>query len=225
MSNEKKQSKDNEIDKLFQDAKNASEEERPEALEKLAERLSIEKISVQSQFSDKVKNAKLITKGEFKSMLRQYDKENKIEQNSSGKTKPTDDELGNEWLLNYPDTKFGLGEFRRYNNGVYETIPIDQIKNEIRLVLVKSKIVGIRPNESLLKSVLELSRVQISIPEEKWNANPYLIPLNNGVFNLKTWDLENHCKENLFTSKFLFDYAPLKILPKFPKSIKSNQLN
>ena len=63
----------------------------------------------------------------------------------TSKSRPTDDEVAASWLSNHPNTAYGLGEYRRYSEGVWNVLHKDKADFEIlqELKLMKSK--GITP--------------------------------------------------------------------------------
>jgi len=71
--------------------------------------------------------------------------------------KPTDDDLADRWLAQHPLTAYGLGEFRRYENGIWPVIDLYATRNEILDILQQAKAEGIRPSKPLLNSVVEIA--------------------------------------------------------------------
>ena len=124
---------------------------------------------------------------------------------------PTDDELAARWLQEHPDTAWGMGEFRRYAGGIWPAVPGDVIRNEIRTILTAAKVDGVRPTARLLASVLELARVQIAQPAERWDADPDILVCANGALHIPTRKLRLHSQEHRATSRLPFDYDPGRV--------------
>ena len=99
-------------------------------------------------------------------------------------SKPTDDELAQQWLSLYPDSAFGLGNMRRYRNGVWEVLPDDVFERELLEVLETNKESGIRPSSRLLASVKKLAQVKASVPDYVWDADPNILICANGTLEL-----------------------------------------
>ena len=101
-----------------------------------------------------------------------------------------------------------MGEFRRYAGGIWPAVPGDVIRNEIRTILTAAKVDGVRPTARLLASVLELARVQIAQPAERWDADPDILVCANGALHIPTRKLRLHSQEHRATSRLPFDYDP-----------------
>jgi P4 family phage/plasmid primase-like protien len=127
--------------------------------------------------------------------------------------KPTDDELGDRWLATVPPTVYGLGDLRRYQDGVWQVLAADTAKSEIAAVLREQKIAGVRPTANLLGSVLELTRVRIVVAREKWDADPDSLVLTNGVLHIPTGKLRSHSREDYATSGLAYAYDPTADAP------------
>ncbi len=60
-------------------------------------------------------------------------------QSDTRKPAPTDDELAQRWLQDHPDTAWGLGEFRRYRDGVWPVVAADIVRAEMLQTLKAAK--------------------------------------------------------------------------------------
>jgi len=121
---------------------------------------------------------------------------------------PTDDELAARWLAAHPDTGWGLGEFRRYENGLWPVVPLDVIRREIKDVLEAAKVDGVRPTARLLNSVMELGRIEIAQPPQVWDADHDILICKNGALHIPTRTLQPHSQEHYATSGLPYDYDP-----------------
>lgn len=124
---------------------------------------------------------------------------------------PTDDILAETWLAMYPDTAYGLGEFRRYQAGVWPVIPYSKVESEILSVMEDQKQNGVKPSSFKLKSVMELARIKTTVDDQRWNANPDILVCGNGTFDILLNSLRNHDKADYMTSGLDFDYDPTAI--------------
>lgn len=124
---------------------------------------------------------------------------------------PTDDELADRWIGAHPNTAWGLGEFRRYDGGIWPIVPLDVIRREIKDVLEGAKVDGIRPTARLLNSVLELARIEVAQPPEMWDANHDILVCANGALHIPTRTLQAHDKTHYATSRLPFDYDPAAV--------------
>jgi putative DNA primase/helicase len=120
--------------------------------------------------------------------------------------KPDDDDLASAWLESHPDTAYGLGDFRRYKDGVWETIPQDIVEGEILNIMQTAKLSGLRVSSPRLRSVLDLARVRCRIPDNRWDSDPDILVLNNGTLYIPTRTLREHRLEDYQTSRISIDY-------------------
>ena len=139
--------------------------------------------------------------------------------NSSGngareRGQPTHDELRDRYVGANGNCSYGLGEWRRYENGVWPTVPELTTKRGICEVIEAAKPEGIKPTNSLLTSVTELTRVKVAVPDEEWDADPDILVCGNGALRISTRELEPHRREHYATSAVPYDYAP-KAVPVF----------
>lgn len=126
---------------------------------------------------------------------------------------PTDDELRDRFLNWQPFTAYGLGEFRRYANGVWDAIPIDAIRTEVMSVLVQAKPEKVRPNVHRLASVTELVRIKVSIPDKEWDSDSESLVCKNGTLNIATRKLGDHSPGHYATSAVPYAYDPTAQAP------------
>jgi putative DNA primase/helicase len=211
------------INELLDDALIAPADQRVKAIGRLAAAIADEDPVFIGSVAEQLKDAKLVSKRDF---WKSVDKARKRRQHADGsrmnrRGAPPDDELAKRWIAAHPHTAYGLGEFRRYADGIWSLIPVDTIKVEIAVILEQAKPEGIRPTISRLTSVLELARMRISIPDEKWDANADLIPCKNGTFHISSFSLEPHDPKNLFTTGLGFDYDPQAGCPSFMRVLQT----
>jgi P4 family phage/plasmid primase-like protien len=121
---------------------------------------------------------------------------------------PTDDELAARWLREQPLTAWGLGEFRRYEVGIWSVLSLDTVRREVVAFLEAAKAEGIRPTSRLLSSVIELGRVEIAKRDDAWDADPDILVCGNGALHIPTRTLQAHNPEHLATSRLSYDYDP-----------------
>ncbi len=126
---------------------------------------------------------------------------------------PTDDELAARWLAAHPGTAWGLGEFRRYENGIWPAAPQDVIRREIKEVLEDAKVDGVRPTARLLNSVMELARIEIAQPPDVWDADHDILICKNGALHIPTRTLQDHSQQHYATSGLPYDYDPEAAAP------------
>jgi len=121
-------------------------------------------------------------------------------------TKPTDDELRDRLLESHPDLGFGIGEWRRYEGGIWPVVEELEVKDDVVQVLEEAKAQKIQPTRGLMQSVLEFARVRVAVPSRKWDSDPDLLILENGALNLSTRELLPHSRAHFATTKAPYSY-------------------
>lgn len=121
---------------------------------------------------------------------------------------PTDDELADVWLKDYPDTAHGMGDFRRYANGCWPVVPRERVELEILTVMEHAKRDGYKPTSWKLRSIMEIARIKCGVENELWNADRDLIACKNGTLHIPTMTLIKHDKDHYLTSGVAYDYDP-----------------
>lgn len=134
--------------------------------------------------------------------------------------RPDDNSLAKRWLFNNPRVAWGMGEWRRYNNGIWTKTDPDAIKNNVKKVIEAAAPEGVRCTANLVGSVAELARLEISIPTETWDAAPDLLPCKNGVLHIPTRTLLPHTPEIYATAQLAFDYDPSAKCPSFMQALQ-----
>lgn len=124
------------------------------------------------------------------------------------KRTPTDDELAQRWLDDRPLTAYGLGDWRRYAEGVWPVVAEDEVNREIREVLIAAKSEGVRPSRYALSSVAEMARLTVSIPNEQWDADHDVLVCRNGALRISTRELLPHDPAYHVTESLPFDFDP-----------------
>ncbi len=197
------------IDQLLKIAERASISQRPFAIKKLALALSSTDPFTQSLITERVKAAGLATKQDFRKAVKYFSEQISAAQQDEPKERvPTEDELADWWLEEYPLTAYGLGSFRAYNNGVWEEVPKDTIRASILNNLVYAKEEGIRPTAHLVASVTELVRLKTVIRNDRWDADPDYLACKNGTLHIPTRTLLPHSPKYFLTSCVPYEYTP-----------------
>jgi len=133
---------------------------------------------------------------------------------------PDHSQLAARWLMRNRHAAFGLGEWRRYKDGIYPVVERDIIKQEMKHVIDQAKPEGVRNSAGTVESVMELARVDIVVPMEKWDADPDYLPCKNGILHIPSTSLLPHTPNVYFTSQLPFDYDALADCPAFKKALE-----
>ena len=128
---------------------------------------------------------------------------------TSGKpTAPTHDELRDRWISDNPYHAHGLGEWRRYEAGIWPVVSETSVKAEISDIIEDAKPEGVKPTANILASVTELTRVKVFVPDEKWDADADILVCKNGALRISTGELMKHRPEHYATSALPYEYNP-----------------
>jgi len=128
---------------------------------------------------------------------------------------PDDSQLAARWLSKNTLTAYGMGDFRRYDGGIWAAIEEDTIRKEIKGILDAARFEGVRPTNGRLNSVLELGRVEIAVNSGKWDANHDYLICKNGALHIPNRLLLPHNPDIYATSRLDFDYDPTAQAPTF----------
>jgi P4 family phage/plasmid primase-like protien len=141
---------------------------------------------------------------------------------------PTHDELRDRWIGANKDHAHGLGEWRRYKAGIWNTVPDTSVKAELSSVIEAAKSEGIKPTASILSSVAELTRIKVFVPDERWDADPDILVCKNGAVRISTGELLAHRPDYYATSAVPYDYdseAVSAYLQEFAGYALTNQMS
>jgi putative DNA primase/helicase len=121
---------------------------------------------------------------------------------------PTHDELRDRWIEGNPQHAHGLGEWRRYEDGIWPAVSETSVKAEISGVIESAKPEGIKPTASILASVTELTRIKVFVPDERWDADEDILVCKNGALRISTGERAEHQPGHYATSAVPYDYDP-----------------
>jgi putative DNA primase/helicase len=123
-------------------------------------------------------------------------------------SKPTDDELRDRFLDLHPDLAYGLGQWRLYRDGVWHETDALAVQRRVCRVLEDAKDEKVRPTTALMKSVTELTRVQVGVEDERWDSDPNILVCENGALDLTSGNLLPHSRNHYATAAVPYAYDP-----------------
>ncbi len=139
-----------------------------------------------------------------------------------GKTrKPTDDELADRWQVAAPRTAFGLGDWRRYRQGIWAAIPAEKVRQAVKQVCQAAKGEGVRPSASLVYSASEMARLDVFIEADRWDGNPDFLVCANGALHIPTGELRPHDPALYPTTGAPYGYDPTAAAPHWERFLQS----
>jgi len=115
-------------------------------------------------------------------------------------------EVCNSFIKKHKDTCYGLGEWRRYGSGAWDTVPELQIKREAQCLAAKHPKLTV--TNSVVASVTELVRQRVAVSDLLFDANPHVVVFADRVLDLQTWSTVPHSPDHYVTSKLPFKYNP-----------------
>jgi P4 family phage/plasmid primase-like protien len=117
------------------------------------------------------------------------------------------------------DTCYGLGEWRRYEDGIWAAVPELKIKDEVQCLAIKTPTVTV--TNGVVVSVTELIRQRLSISDFLFDSNPNIITFADCVLDLQTWTTVPHSVAHYSTSKLPFAYDPTATLLEWDRFLRA----
>ena len=105
----------------------------------------------------------------------------------------------------FPATIYGLGEWRRYNAGIWEALPELAVRLEIQQI---GRRVDIAVNNGMVTSVLELLRAFVHKRDELFDADSSILTFDDCTLELATRTARALSESDLVTTKLPFAYDP-----------------
>lgn len=141
-------------------------------------------------------------------------------QQATKPARPDDNQLAKRWLFNNPRVAWGMGEWRRYKDGIWTKIESDLVKNDVKKVIEAAAREGVRCTANLVSSTTELARLEVVVPSDMWDASANLLPCKNGVLDIPSRTLLPHTPSIYATSQLPFDYDPAATCPAFMQALQ-----
>lgn len=114
------------------------------------------------------------------------------------------------YLKRFPNTCYGLAEWRRYHEGSWPIIDEHVVKREIQAIsegLAKDGL-PVQFNSNLINSVQSLLQSRTFVPDTKFDADTDLLVLNDCALRLSTQQVVHHSPAHLATTKVSYNYDP-----------------
>ena len=140
------------------------------------------------------------------------------------KYKPTDDEVGNMVIEAWNgNVRYFFGAWYRYEAGVWN--PFQGVKRAIWEKLIELKVFGVRPADSKVSGIEKYLQVFLMVDDSLIDNQGDYINLQNGLFNIETYKLEEHKRETYITSQLPFSYDADADCPHFRKFLSEALVN
>lgn len=135
-----------------------------------------------------------------------------LEEEAVKRTKPTDDELGEQLITRWKAAyAFLYGAWHKYDSGVWK--PERRVEFQFWQVLIDNKARGIHPNAGKASSVEKYCQLRLMVDDDALIQETPYINVKNGIFNMQTWELEAHRAELYLTSQLAFEFDPFMDCP------------
>ncbi|HTG95767.1 MAG TPA: phage/plasmid primase, P4 family [Pyrinomonadaceae bacterium] len=116
--------------------------------------------------------------------------------------------LRDRYLADYPNTIYGLGEWRRYDNGVWPVVHELLIRREIQESVMGQRQVAIKVDNALINSLYNLIKAHRFISDSQFDRDKGLLIFDDCTLDFLTGERRGHLPENYRTSKLPFAYDP-----------------
>lgn len=114
--------------------------------------------------------------------------------------------LRDRYLADYPNTIFGLGEWRRYDNGYWPPIHELTIKREIQQSVMTQRQVAVKLDNGLVSSLFNLVKSYRFVSDQEFDRDANLLVFDDCTLDFLTNERRGHLPENYRTSKLPFKY-------------------
>lgn len=102
--------------------------------------------------------------------------------------------------------------WHEYQGGWWQQRDPEEMRRAVRIILRGMRQFGVKVRQGRINQILQMLQDDLFITDREvmrqGPAKEVYINLRNGLFNLKTFQLEPHRPELLFTSQMSFDYDP-----------------
>jgi putative DNA primase/helicase len=105
----------------------------------------------------------------------------------------------------HPDIRYGLGEWRHYEGGIWQIISRLTVEKHIQILIQES---NTKLSHGLVTSVLKLLEGHTNILDGLFDANPNILTFANCCLDLSTYSQVAHSPEYYSTVKHNFNYDP-----------------
>lgn len=114
------------------------------------------------------------------------------------------------YLKRFPNTCYGLGDWRRYTTGHWPPLDEFEVKREIQAVAEIEARNGLETafTSNLINSVHDLLKARTFVPSFQFDANTDLLVLNDCALELSTQRVVDHSPAHYATSKVPYNYDP-----------------
>ena len=124
--------------------------------------------------------------------------------------KPSDIQLAEMVINNYPDICFCDRGWMIYSNGIWLEVKSNKISNLVLTTIKEKYGVSFKLTKTKLNSIIEMMKAtkEICVDADKFDSNNNKIVLENGVLDITTNEFEGHYKDLYATISLNYHYDP-----------------
>ena len=114
--------------------------------------------------------------------------------------------LRDRYLSDYPNTIYGLGEWRRYDKGIWPMLHDLAIRKEIQESVSTQRKVVIKVDNSLINSIYNMVKAFTFTRDDQFDRDKNLLVFDDCTLDFLTGERKGHLPENYRTVKLPFVY-------------------
>lgn len=103
---------------------------------------------------------------------------------------------------------YASGTWFKFNGTCYQAIADYEIKQHVQQIIDQDRGLKIQPSFANLRSIIELIKVKIAVPDRAMDGNHSLLTFSDCTLEIDTRQRRLHNHKDLLTSAFSFPYDP-----------------
>ncbi len=127
-------------------------------------------------------------------------------------------DLRDSFLKKHPNLRFGLGEWRQYDSGIWAPVSELVVKSHIQTLITQCGN-GSKLSNGLVSSITELVRQRSHIPDQIFDSNPNILTFNDVCLDLVTLTQVTHSSAYYNTTKLNYNYDPTARLAEWDQAL------
>jgi putative DNA primase/helicase len=112
------------------------------------------------------------------------------------------------YLKKYPDTRYSLGEWKRYDGQVWRSLADLSVRKECQALCRSAGGGGLPITSTLVGSVYKLLQTEVFLPDDTFDQNSDLIAFADKTLVVSTGEVRLHRASDYLTSYLPFTYDP-----------------
>lgn len=117
------------------------------------------------------------------------------------------------YLKKYPDTRYSLGEWKRYDGQVWRSLADLSVRKECQALCRSTGGGGLAITSTLVGSIYKMLQTEVFLPDDTFDQNSDLIAFADKTLVVSTGEIRDHRASDYLTSHLSFTYDPLARSP------------